>query len=383
MAVYDFRLPAIIRVGAGSHLTLPDAALHLGKRILVVSDRNCAAIPEVAATIEALADRAESLVRFLDVPGEPTTAEIAAGLQSMATLGLEDAGSVRPVVVGIGGGSVLDTAKAIAAMATNPGSIVDYVGRDRLVNPRLPLVLAPTTAGTGSEATRYTVITDPITNVKMLITDWSLLPDVAVIDPLFVVGSPRSVTASAGVDALTHAIEAYVSQRHQPTADLFALGAIRDLYPHLVAAWEDGKNIVARTATLTGALHAGIAFSNASVALVHGMSRPIGAYFHVAHGLSNAMLLPEITAWSLATAPDRYGAIAQAMGLASPADIPEALSALSRRLEIPRLGAVIDAEKLRALAPQMARDALASGSPANNPRVPTEAEMVDLYHRCL
>ena len=383
MAVYDFRLPAIIRVGAGSHLTLPDAALTLGMRILVVSDRNCATIPEVAATIEALASRAEMLVRFLDVPGEPTTGEIAAGLQSLATLGFDEAGGVRPVVVGIGGGSVLDTAKAIAAMATNPGSITDYVGRDKLVNPRLPLVLAPTTAGTGSEATRYTVITDPMTNVKMLISDWSLLPDVAVVDPLFAVGSPRSVTASAGVDALTHAMEAYVSQRHQPTADLFALGAIRDLYPHLVRAWDDGKNMEARTATLTGALHAGIAFSNSSVALVHGMSRPIGAYFHVAHGLSNAMLLPEITAWSLANAPGRYLAIAQAMGLASPEDIPGALAALSRRLEIPRLGEVINADQLRTLAPQMARDAIASGSPANNPRVPTEAEIVDLYQRCL
>ena len=164
---------------------------------------------------------------------------------------------------------------------------------------------------------------------------------------------------------------------------MFALGAIRQLYPFLLPAFRDGRDLDARAQTLVGALHAGIAFCNSSVALVHGMSRPIGAHFHVAHGLSNSMLLPTITAWSLEAAPDRYRDVALAMGLASERDLPAALERLSADLEIPRLGAVVEGTKLRAAAPQMARDALASGSPQNNPRVPTAAEIVELYERCL
>lgn len=378
MEPYEFRLPAVLRVGVGAHRLIPAEVSRLGaRRLLVVSDGNCARIPEVGALVEELRRRVEALELFVDVPGEPTSVEVDNGLAALGRLGSD------ALVLGVGGGAVLDTAKAVAALATNGGRIADYMGRDKLARPRLPLVLAPTTAGTGSEATRYTVITEPTTDVKMLITDWKLLPDVAVVDPLLVVGSPPAVTASSGVDALTHAIEAYVSQRRQPTADLFALGAIRQLYPALLAAFRDGRDLEARTSTLLGALHAGIAFCNSSVALVHGMSRPIGAHFHVAHGLSNSMLLPTITAWSLPAAPDRYRDVAVAMGLGSEQELPGALEKLAADLNIPRLGQVVDRARLLAAAPQMARDALASGSPQNNPRVPSADEIIALYERCL
>jgi alcohol dehydrogenase class IV len=373
---YEFRLPGVLEVGPGAHRALPEQVVRLGRRVLCVSDANCARIPEVASMIEALRARADAFELFADVPGEPTTDEVEGGLAALRRIDAQ-------AVVGIGGGSVLDTAKAVAAMATNPGTIVDYMGRDRLSVARLPLVLASTTAGTGSEATRYTVITDPATNVKMLITDWKLLPDLAVCDPLLTVGSPPPVTASAGVDALTHAIEAYVSRRRQPTADLFALGAIRQLAPHLVRAFRDGRDLEARTQTAIGALHAGIAFCNSSVALVHGMSRPIGAHFHVAHGLSNSMLLATVVEWSLPSALDRYDDVARAMGLGSATELPAALDRLAGELAIPRLGRVVDPAALRAAAPQMAQDALASGSPQNNPRVPTAEEIVGLYERAL
>jgi alcohol dehydrogenase class IV len=378
MEPYEFRLPAVLRVGVGAHRLIPAEVSRLGaRRLLVVSDGNCARIPEVGALVEELRRRVEALELFVDVPGEPTSVEVDNGLAALGRLGSD------ALVLGVGGGAVLDTAKAVAALATNGGRIADYMGRDKLARPRLPLVLAPTTAGTGSEATRYTVITEPTTDVKMLITDWKLLPDVAVVDPLLVVGSPPAVTASSGVDALTHAIEAYVSQRRQPTADLFALGAIRQLYPALLAAFRDGRDLEARTSTLLGALHAGIAFCNSSVALVHGMSRPIGAHFHVAHGLSNSMLLPTITAWSLPAAPERYRDVAVAMGLGSEQELPGALEKLAADLNIPRLGQVVDRARLLAAAPQMARDALESGSPQNNPRVPSADEIVALYERCL
>jgi alcohol dehydrogenase class IV len=372
----------VLRVGVGTHRLIPDEVARLGQRVLVVSDARCADIPEVSAVVADLRRRASAVDLFTDIPGEPTTDEVSKGLEALRRIAAD-------VVVGIGGGSVLDTAKATAAMATNPGTIADYMGRDKLIHRRLPLVLAPTTAGTGSEATRYTVITAALSrnqrepSTKMLITDWSLLPDAALVDPLLVVGSPPPVTASAGVDALTHAIEAYVSQRHQPTADLFALGALGQLYPYLRRAIQDGSDLEARTGTAIGALHAGIAFCNASVALVHGMSRPIGAHFHVAHGLANSMLLPAVTAWSIAGAPERYADVARALGLASAEALPDALERLSRDLGIPRLGEVVAPAELRTVARRMARDALVSGSPQNNPRVPSEEEIVELYERCL
>jgi alcohol dehydrogenase class IV len=277
-------------------------------------------------------------------------------------------------------------------MASHPGRIADYMGADRFSAPRLPLIAAATTAGTGAEVTRFTVITDPDTAVKMLITDDRLIPDVAIADPVLTHGCPRPVTASTGLDALTHAIEAYVSRRATPSSDLFALGAARQIGRSLERAWQDGADAGARREVMLGALHAGIAFSNASVALVHGMSRPIGAYFHVPHGIANAMLLPVVLRYSLPAAPERYRDLAVAVGV-SVADLPpeaagerfaDWIAETARRLEVPSLrGYGLDPDAVRRAAPQMAIDALASGSPGNNPRPPTADEIVALYEQAL
>jgi alcohol dehydrogenase class IV len=205
-------------------------------------------------------------------------------------------------------------------------------------------------------------------------------------------GCPPSVTASTGVDALTHAIEAYVSRRATPTSDLFALAGARQIGGWLERAWRQGDDAEARRAVMLGALHAGIAFSNASVALVHGMSRPIGAYFHVPHGMANAMLLPAVLRYSLPAAPERYRVLAEVVGLpvAGQSDLAAAerladwVGELAGRLAIPSLsGYGLAPAEVRRLAPQMALDALASGSPANNPRVPDQAEIVALYEQAL
>ncbi|HEY8597668.1 MAG TPA: iron-containing alcohol dehydrogenase, partial [Thermomicrobiales bacterium] len=237
-----------------------------------------------------------------------------------------------------------------------------------------------------------TVITDPDTAVKMLITDDRLIPDVAIADPTLTYGCPRPVTASTGLDALTHAIEAYVSRRATPSSDLFALGAARQIGRSLERAWDDGADADARRAVMLGALHAGIAFSNASVALVHGMSRPIGAYFHVPHGIANAMLLPVVLRFSLSAAPERYRDLAAAIGVpmadqdvtSAGARLADWVAGLAQRLEVPSLrGYGLDPDAVRRVAPQMAADALASGSPANNPRLPTADEIVALYEQAL
>jgi alcohol dehydrogenase class IV len=262
------------------------------------------------------------------------------------------------------------------------------MGQDRIGNPTLPIIAIPTTAGTGSEVTRFTVITDAETNVKMLIGSHHLIPRVALIDYTLSLSCPPSVTAATGLDALTHALEAYISRRATPISDLFALSALRRIGKHLRTAWSDGTNTVAREAMMLGATEAGIAFTNASVALVHGMARPIGAYFHIPHGLSNAMLIPTIVAFTAPAAPARFADVAAALG-ESVADLPvevaatragEAISRLCQDVRVPSLAeAGVDASRLRDLSPQMARDALASGSPANNPRVPTADEIVELY----
>ena len=258
--------------------------------------------------------------------------------------------------------------------------------------PKLPLVVVNTTAGTGSEVTRFAIITDPATSVKMLIADPHLIPDVAIDDPLLTVTCPRLVTASTGLDALTHAIESYISVRATALSDVLALSAIRKIGQSLRAAFTNGEDLAARTLMHLASLEAGMSFSNASVALVHGMARPIGAYFHKAHGISNAVLLPQVMEWSMPGAPGRFAEIARALGVdttrlseaqAAERGVAE-VQALCRDLQIPGLaGLGIDPAKLMALAATMAKDALDSGSPANNPRVPSLEEIVDLYRMAL
>ena len=214
---------------------------------------------------------------------------------------------------------------------------------------------------------------------------------VAIVDPLLSLTTPPHLTSAVGVDALTHAIEAYISKRAQPITDTLALKAIRMISGSLRQAWADGENIKARTKMMIAASIAGMAFSNSSVALVHGMSRPIGAYFHVHHGLSNAVLLLDVMEYSVVGAPERFADIARAMdepvnGLSPMCQADAAITSVERLvndLQMPRLGEIgIDRDEFETAADQMALDALASGSPANNPRLPTKEEIVALYLKC-
>jgi len=383
---FEFRVPTTIHVGVGCHEKVAAEATRIGGGgVLVVTDANVRATPLAGKVIEQLS--AAGILRgvFSDIPGEPTTTEVEKGLAALQA-------AKADTVVAIGGGSVIDTAKSVAVMATNDGSIVDYKGAGKIKKPKLPLVVVNTTAGTGSEVTRFAIITDPATSVKMLIADPHLIPDVAIDDPLLTVTCPRLVTASTGLDALTHAIESYISVRATALSDVLALSAIRKIGQSLRAAFTNGEDLAARTLMHLASLEAGMSFSNASVALVHGMARPIGAYFHKAHGISNAVLLPQVMEWSMPGAPGRFAEIARALGVdttrlseaqAAERGVAE-VQALCRDLQIPGLaGLGIDPAKLMALAATMAKDALDSGSPANNPRVPSLEEIVDLYRMAL
>ena len=321
---------------------------------------------------------------FSDVTPDPTLQNVNDGLEQYRGEGCD-------LIISIGGGSAIDCGKAIAIKLTNDGELADFMGVDKIPNPGDPLIAIPTTGGTGSECTKVTVITDTERNVKMMLSSPCLMARIAIVDPLLSLTTPPHLTSAVGVDALTHAIEAYISKRAQPITDALALKAIRMISGSLRQAWADGENIKARTEMMIAASIAGMAFSNSSVALVHGMSRPIGAYFHVHHGLSNAVLLLDVMEYSVVGAPERFADIARAMGepVSGLSPIHQADAAITsverlvNDLQMPRLGEIgIDRDEFEAASDQMALDALSSGSPANNPRLPTKEEIVALYHRC-
>jgi len=382
LAVREFRIPSLILTGLGASQQVGEQCKKRGlQKALIVTGRRIRSSGIVAQIEQALAQSGISYSIYDGVATEPVIEFVEAGLEMYRTDGCD-------FVLAVGGGSPIDTAKAIAVMTTNEGSISDYKGIGKIPQKGAPLVALPTTAGTGSEVTIYTIITDAATNVKMLIGSPFLMPDVAIVDPILTVSSPPGVTAATGIDALVHAIEAYVSVKAQPMSDIFALSAIELISGNLRQAWANGDNLDAREKTMLGALQAGIAFSNSSVALVHGMSRPIGAYFHLAHGVSNAALLAVCMEFSLIGNPRRYADIAGAMGenIAGLTDLSAADLAVQavRRLvsdvNIPPLHELIeDEEEFYRLAPQMAEDAIDSGSPANNPRQATKEQIIRLY----
>ncbi|MCG8348290.1 MAG: iron-containing alcohol dehydrogenase [Chloroflexales bacterium] len=378
----EFLTPAHIVVGSGAAKQIGEQCHKRGwKKALIVTDQIMLNIGLVGKVEQQLGQSEISSVVYAGVNTEPVVEYVQEGLQIFKEQGCD-------VIVSVGGGSPIDTAKAIAVMATNSGSIEQYKGIGKITTPGAPLVAMPTTAGTGSEATIYTVITDAKTDVKMLIGSPYLMPDIAIVDPLLTLSSPPSVTAATGVDALVHAIEAYVSVKRQPMTDIFCLSAIELIAQNIRQAWSNGNNIEAREKMMLGALQAGIAFSNSSVALVHGMSRPIGAYFHIAHGVSNAALLVPVTEFSLIGDPVRYAHIARVMGepienlpVMEAADRSvTAIRRLINDIKIPSLKQLgVDGDRLTELAPTMAEAAIDSGSPANNPRKPTKQEIVELY----
>ena len=252
----------------------------------------------------------------------------------------------------------------------------------------MPVIAIPTTAGTGSEATQATIITDASTDEKMLCMGPGLMPMAAIVDYELTLSLPSRIAADTGIDALTHAIEAYVSRKANLFSDQQAIAAMKLIGQNLLKTCQDAKDLAAREAVMLGATLAGIAFSNASVALVHGMSRPLGVHFHVPHGLSNAMLLPTVTEYSISSAPTRYAQCAMYMGLIDNIEdenqahqaLLNQLKRINQTLSVPSLAEFgVDKDVFFSTLPLMAEQALASGSPNNNPRQVDKDEIVKLY----
>jgi len=380
---FEYHVPPSIIYGKGSRFKAAEhcSALSL-KNLLIVSDKYLEQAGLVAGITDCLEAAGLGYAVFTDIPGEPTTTDVENALDALKRNKCDG-------ILSIGGGSALDTAKSVAVMATNPGTISDYMGYHKVKTASLPLIAIPTTAGTGSEVTRVVVITDAGRDVKMMCLDNAFMADIAIVDYELSMTMPKSLTAFVGMDALTHAIEAYVSAKANPVSDMFALLGMELISANILAAYNEPENEAARESMMIGANYAGIAFSNASVCTVHGMSRPIGAYFHIAHGLSNAMLLPIVTEYSIEGNASRYASVARHIGYdpGLPCEtlaqkVVEKLREFNTLLRIPNLSEYgVDKAKYDSVIMDMVDAAIASGSPGNNPKVFTPDEMSEIYEK--
>ncbi|MDF3002368.1 MAG: gbsB [Bacillota bacterium] len=375
-----FFVPQYIITGENAiQLSMPHIRA-FGKRALIVTDDTMVKFGNVKKLTDEL-EKYDILYRiYSGINSEPTHTMIDEGVRIFQQGGFD-------FLIGIGGGSPLDSMKAIGAVVSNGGSITQYKGK--VIEKDLPPTVAiPTTAGTGSEATKVSIITNTDTGVKMLLSDPKLMAKIAVIDPVFTLTVPPAITAATGVDALTHAVEAYTSLKAFPMADMFALSAVKKIFKNIYEVYTNGTNVEARREMAIAAMEGGIAFSNASVTIVHGMSRPIGALFHVPHGLSNAMLLEVCLRFLKPGAKDRLCDLAKAIGVYSEGMSEEegadafvnAIIELLHKLDIQTLQEFgVKKEEYLKQIPKMASDALDSGSPGNTRRTPSNAQIQELY----
>ena len=380
---YQLEIPPRVIIGADARSSVAQEALNLGwSRVLVVSDPFHEKAGRTSEITELLRKSGLEVSVYSGVTGEPDTEMVTRGLKQFKAYKCEG-------IVALGGGSVIDTAKTISVLAVNDGTVQQFMGTDTVPKPGVGVIALPTTSGTGSEATRVVVIADSQSSLKMSGQSKAYVPSVAILDYKLTMSMPKLLTAASGIDALTHAIEAYVSRQANDFTDLLALSAVRLIRNSIRQAWHDGSDEDARQNMLMGSFQAGIAFSNSSVGLVHSMSEPIGACFHVPHGLSNAMLLPAVTKFSVTGALSRYAEIARCMNLANSSMgdeeccqmLIDGLLELNRELEIPSPKSFgIDNISYEGHIEKMAGDAAAAGSTSNNPVIPTIDQIKEIYY---
>ncbi len=375
-----FIMPKQVISGADALGQSKEVIRTLGTKALVVSGKVMNRIGNVRIVTDLLDEIGIGWAVYDDITGEPDDVMIDGGVEAYKANGCD-------FLIAIGGGSPMDSMKAIGALITNPGKIADYIGKE-ITNPLPPMVAIPTTAGTGSEATQFTIITDTKTSIKMLLKGTVLIPDVAIVDASFTVSSPKSVTNATGLDALTHAVEGYTSKKASPLTDVFAMDAVKRIFKYLPRAYADGEDMEAREEMILAALEAGVVINNSSVTLVHGMSRPIGANFHVPHGLSNAMLLKVCLTFALDGTYERFADLGRAIGVATEKENDEtaaktfltAIIELCETLEVPTLAEYgVDKEAFFEVMDKMADDAIASGSPGNTRKTTTKEDVLRMY----
>ena len=384
MKNYEFFSPKTIVYGKDALPASGDKIKNFGGKALLVTDQMMTRLGYTRQVTDILEGESIEYCIYDEVDDEPVDSMVEKGTRIFNENGCQ-------FLIALGGGSPIDAAKAIGVMTTNPGTIADYMGYNKVENPTPPLVAIPTTAGTGSEATKVTIITNTQNDVKVLIVSPLLLPDMAVVDCKLTLSVPPELTAATGIDALTHAIEAYTSVKNQPLSDQFAISAIKRISQNLKRAFDNGKDEEARSEMMLAALEAGIAFSNASVTIVHGMSRPIGAVFHVPHGISNAVLLPSCMEYAVEGNPERFARVAEAMGVNGVCGEMELarkgvekVKQLCEEVKVPKITDLgIEKDEFLKYTEKMAEDALNSGSPGNTFKSPSQEEIMEIYKEIL
>ncbi len=381
-------MPRYLQVGKGSIAKLPDILVAIGniKRPLIVTDQVMVALGHVDAIASNLANHGMTCGVFDEIVPDPTDNHIKAGLAALEAGG-------HDCLIGFGGGSPIDVAKVIAVMSQHSRDILDYRPPGEFNHSGLPMIAIPTTAGTGSEVTHHAVVVHSATLEKISCRGEAFVPYASIVDYELTLSKPKRLSVDSAIDTLTHGIEAYVSAKRTLFSDRLALDCMRLVGRYIEHVYNDNdrsstKMLQAREGLMLAATFGGLAFSNSSICLVHAMSRPLGSIFHVPHGMGNAMFLPIVTAFSLDSAKGRYIDCSRAIGFASENDssdsaaqkLIEGLYSYNRTLEVPLMSEFgIDKEKFENCLEQMADDALRSGAPNNNPRVPTKEEIIELY----
>lgn len=378
MKTFSFQLPTRIEFGNGVSRNVGTEAVALGgTRVLVVTDAGLRAAGLVDPVVADLEAAGLSAVIFDDVAPNPRDTSVAAGAELAAAEGAD-------LLVAVGGGSPMDTAKGIGVIQANGGSIADYEGLDAVSKPITPLIAVPTTAGTGSEVTFWSVITDTARSFKMSVGSPLIAPRVALVDPELTLGLPAALTASTGMDALTHAIEGYTATLSEPLTDSLALTAVELIAGSLRRAYANGADVDARYDMMLASLLAGVAFGNSDIGGVHCMAEAIGGLYDTPHGVANAIYLPVVMEYNSVAVPQKFARLAAALGedvsgLGTAQAAKRAAAAvreLADDLRIPSAAEVgVDPKDFDRLAAAAAVNV----SVGSNPRAAAECDFRELY----
>lgn len=382
MKDFKFNIPQDVIFGKGSIQKLPDILKKEGlDKILILSGRHLNKIGAVDNIISLLESNHISAEKFIDIEANPSVETVNKAVEAYKTT--KSCG-----IIALGGGSPMDVAKAVGILATYGGDIREYEGADKVPGKIVPIIAIPTTAGTGSEVTAFTVITDHSRNYKLTVFSYKLIPEYAILDPELITTLPASVAAATGMDALVHGLEAYLSKASSPFTDAFALKALQMIGKNIRLFVADRSNEEAASGMLIGSMFAGIAFGWARLGNVHAMAHPLGGFFNVPHGVANAILLPTVLEFNTLADEGRYEDIYNCLKQTkesktdfTPSILIEEIHSLTKDLGIPEsLSKVgVTADKIE----DMAKDAMKSGNILINPRQTTLEDIMELYQKAL
>lgn len=382
MKDFTFKVPQEIVFGMGSLGQLPQLLEQSGsKKMMIISDRGLEKIGVVQKILDIVQDAGIETSQFLDILPNPTVEMV-----DQATAVYKESGATS--IVALGGGSPMDVAKAVGVLARYGGSITEYEGAHKVPGAIEPIIAIPTTAGTGSEVTAFSVITDTTRNYKLTVFSYELLPKYALLDPEMIMSVPPSVAASCGIDALIHAWEAYTSRGASPFSDAMAEKAMELIGGNIRRFVADRTNTEAASAMMSGSMFAGVAFAWARLGNVHAMSHPVSAFFGVPHGVANSILLPTIVEYNALADHGRYEKIYNYIREKKdpavdfrPQMLVDEIRKLNADLGIP--GTLSEVGVTEDKIPQMAEDAMKSGNIQANPRQTTLQDVMMLYKKAL